>query len=74
MTEKSPASTSHIEQQHFSGQEELDGVQGVQAGAQGVQAGAQGDSCPDGQAKGKVQEDARPRLVKSHSQVSPRMI
>ena len=73
MTEKSPASTSHIEQ-NFSGQEDLDGAQGVQTGAQGVQTGAQGDSCPDGQAKSKAPEDARPTLAKSHSQVRARMI
>ena len=66
MTEKSPASTSHIEQ-NFSGQEEMDG-------AQSVQTGAQGDRCPDGQAKSKAQEDARPTLAKSHSQVSAGMI
>ncbi|KAK2182053.1 hypothetical protein NP493_369g05010 [Ridgeia piscesae] len=58
MTEKSPASKAHTDNQSLSGQEGVDEVQ----------AGAQGDSCPDGQSnvvKGQV--EGRPNLVKSHS-------
>ena len=64
MTEKSPASTAHSENQPSQ-----EGRDDTQEGLDDTQDGAQGDSCPDGQPTGKVQVDARPALVKSHSHV-----